>query len=85
MGSRKRGRTWDCCSINKIEYGFIWGDAGYFSKVQSSDKLHLRLTVFEVSVDGHILKSVLTEPALAVFVILLLSTFFHSPSPPLRV
>lgn len=85
VGSRKRGRTWDGCSINKIRHGIIWGDAGYFSKVQSSNKLHLRLTVFEVSVDRPILKSVLTEPMLAVLVILLLSTFFHSPSPLLRV
>lgn len=41
--------------------------------------------MFEVSVDRPILKSVLTEPMLAVLVVLLLSTFFHSPSPLLRV
>lgn len=41
--------------------------------------------MFEVSDDGHILKSVLREPTLAVLVILLLSTFIYSPSPLLRV
>lgn len=68
----------------KLNMG-AFGGAGYFSKVQSSNKLHLRLTVFEVSDDGHILKSVLREPTLAVLVILLLSTFIYSPSPLLRV
>lgn len=34
----------------KLNMGSFERDAGYFSKAQSSDKLHLRLTMFEVSV-----------------------------------